>query len=133
MTTQHELGFRMLQGGQNTGKIVVRISAAAPDGGVHVITGGTGGLGILTSRWLMRRGASQLVLASRSGEVREQNLEWDALKASDVPVSLERCDMTHAAHVHRLLAPLTPRFNVWHAAGYWRTARFGLRMRPALS
>ena len=48
MTTQHELGFRMLQGGQNTGKIVVRISAAAPDGGVHVITGGTGGLGILT-------------------------------------------------------------------------------------
>ena len=37
--------------------------------GLHVLTGGTGGLGLLTARWLATCGARALVLASRSGNL----------------------------------------------------------------
>ena len=52
METQHELAFRMLQSGRNTGKVVVRMAATLATGcdGTHVVTGGTGGLGLLTGR-----------------------------------------------------------------------------------
>ena len=34
---------------------------------VELLTGGTGGLGLLTARWLAQHGANGLLLASRSG------------------------------------------------------------------
>ena len=81
MATQHELAFRTLQVGLNMGKIVVRV-AFRPLGGTsdgHVVTGGTGGLGLLTGRWLAQRGARRLALASRSGTLaRGAAMEWDA-------------------------------------------------------
>ena len=42
-----------------------------------LVTGGTGGLGLLTARWLAQGGAHALVLASRSGAVaRDTAAEW---------------------------------------------------------
>ena len=35
--------------------------------GAQLLTGGTGGLGLLTARWLAQRGARGVLLASRSG------------------------------------------------------------------
>ena len=69
MEAQHELAFRTLQGGLNTGKVVVRVAARAVGVayGAHAVTGGTGGLGALTGRWLVQRGAGRLFLRSRSG------------------------------------------------------------------
>merc|ERR1711995_71707 len=56
MEAQHEMAFRTLQSGLNTGKIVVRMLAKSEGcDGVHVVTGGTGGLGLLTGRWLAQR------------------------------------------------------------------------------
>ena len=60
---QAELAFRVLQSGLNTGKVVVRLSACSAEArtsGSHVITGGTGGLGMLTARWLSQLGAERV-------------------------------------------------------------------------
>ena len=69
MAVQHELAFRTLQSGLNTGKVVVRVAAcaAAGAGGGHVVMGGTGGLGALTGRWLAQRDAPRVMLCSRGG------------------------------------------------------------------
>ena len=66
LVNQAEQAFRMLQGGLNLGKVVLRVSPwnlAAK--GRHLILGGTRGLGLLTGRWLAQRGASTVALASR--------------------------------------------------------------------
>ena len=51
-----EMAFRTLQAGQNTGKIVLRTNAVrswlGEREGTHALSGGTGGLGLLTARWL---------------------------------------------------------------------------------
>ena len=68
MEAQHEVAFRTLQSGLNTGKIVVRVAPRTADSdGVHAVTGGTSGLGLLTGRWLAQRGARSIILAQRSG------------------------------------------------------------------
>ena len=89
-----------------------------------MLTGGTGGLGLLTARWLAEsRGASALVLASRSGALaRGGGAEWALLGASGADVRIARCDAADPAAVRRLLAwPASaagPRLcGVWHVAG----------------
>merc|ERR1712185_657673 len=102
MGLQHEFAFRMLQGGLNTGKIVVR-TASRPLGGTsdgHVVTGGTGGLGLLTGRWLAQCGARSVVLASRTGLLaRDAGVEWEALQGSDATSLLEQCDTGEATDI----------------------------------
>ena len=119
MEAQHEMAFRTLQSGLNTGKIVVRIvTKSVGCDGVHVVTGGTGGLGLLTGRWLAQRGTRSLVLASRSGAfAKDKGIEWEAMEASGVTPSLERCDTGQAVHVLRLVAHASSLSGVWHAAG----------------
>ena len=121
MESQHELAFRTLLSGLNTGKVVVRIAArSAEPRGSHVVTGGTGGLGLLTGRWLAQHGACSLALASRSGTLaREGAAEWDALRKSGAATVVRKCDTAEAAQVRRLVAATrTPRLEgVWHAAG----------------
>ena len=99
-------------------------AAQAAGGGGQVLTGGTGGLGLLTARWLAEsRGASALVLASRSGALaRGGAAEWALLGASGADVRIARCDAADPAAVRRLLAlPASaagPRLcGVWHVAG----------------
>eukprot|EP00316_Scyphosphaera_apsteinii_P018545 CAMPEP_0119328714 /NCGR_PEP_ID=MMETSP1333-20130426/74065_1 /TAXON_ID=418940 /ORGANISM="Scyphosphaera apsteinii, Strain RCC1455" /LENGTH=56 /DNA_ID=CAMNT_0007337651 /DNA_START=1 /DNA_END=167 /DNA_ORIENTATION=+ len=47
LKAQYERAFRTLQGGLNTGKIVVRVTTWTSGCiGGHVVTGGTGGLGL---------------------------------------------------------------------------------------
>jgi len=94
--------------------------------GGQLLTGGTGGLGLLTARWLAEsRGAPALVLASRSGALaRGGGAEWALLGASGAAVRIARCDAADPAAVRRLLAwsagvaAAAPRLcGVWHAAG----------------
>ena len=101
----------------------VRQTASCGD---QLLTGGTGGLGLLTARWLAAsRGAAALVLASRSGALaRGGTAEWALLGASGAAVRIARCDAADPAAVRRLLAwtawtagaALRVR-GVWHAAG----------------
>ena len=67
----------------------------------QVLTGGTGGLGLLTARWLAEsRGAPALVLASRSGALaRGGAAEWALLGASGAAVRIARCDAADPAAV----------------------------------
>ena len=94
----------------------------APAASAHVVTGGTGGLGLLTARWLAQRGdARTLALASRSGVLaRGSVVEWKGLHATSVATLVQRCDMAEGAHVGRLMAHVTGAasgMGVWHAAG----------------
>ena len=99
METQHELAFRTLQGGLNTGKVVVRVAARhARLRGGHLVTGGTGGLGLLTGRWLAQQGARRLLLASRSGALAsDASTEWEAVQASGATAVVEAATLVSGA------------------------------------
>ena len=56
--------------------------------GRHLLSGGTGGLGLVTGRWLGERGAASVVLAARGGRV--ATVEGERLK------KLARCDFSVA-------------------------------------
>ena len=121
-----EMAFRTLQAGQNTGKIVLRTNAVrswlGERDGTHALSGGTGGLGLLTARWLAQSGASSIVLVSRSGKfVAGTANEHKQLEATGVKWRVERCDFAEGADVRRvLLAPECGPADLrgfWHAAG----------------
>ena len=67
---EHAMAFRLLQSGNNTGKVVLRIMPTVgtllPESRTHIITGGTGGLGLITARWLLGQGVRYLALAART-------------------------------------------------------------------
>ncbi|MGK5728286.1 SDR family NAD(P)-dependent oxidoreductase [Streptomyces sp. URMC 124] len=87
---------------------------AAPEWGTVLITGGTGGLGGLLARHLVRtHGVRSLVLAGRRGSAPGLEAELTALGAG---VSVVACDMGDRAAVERLLAA-HPVDSVVHAAG----------------
>ena len=85
----------------------------------HVVTGGTGGLGLLTARWLGQRGVGVLVLASRQAVISGSlSSTWNLLLVSGASVFVEQCDTADVTHVRRLMAPSQSRLaGVWHAAG----------------
>ncbi|MFE5868504.1 SDR family NAD(P)-dependent oxidoreductase [Streptomyces roseifaciens] len=87
---------------------------AAPDWGTVLITGGTGGLGGILARHLVRtHGVRSLVLAGRRGSAPALEAELTALGADVTAVA---CDMGDRAAVERLLAA-HPVDSVVHAAG----------------
>ena len=67
--------LRFLSAGKHRGKVLVEMRAFIPLStvprmvvrGTHIITGGTGGVGLELARWLLDRGAERVVLVSRSG------------------------------------------------------------------
>ena len=78
---QYEAAFRLLQSGHNTGKVVLRFTSKSRStlfhhSSTHVVTGGTGGLGLLTARWLLGQGADQLVLTARSPKPPSSPSAW---------------------------------------------------------
>ena len=86
--------------------------------GAHAVTGGTGGLGLLTARWLAQNGALVLAVASRSGALaRSAAGEWSHLQATGAMTLVQRCDAGEATHVRRLAASGRGLCGVWHAAG----------------
>ena len=66
--------------GEDATKIATALdSTAAAASGAHLLSGGLGGLGLLTARLLIESGATQLVLSSRSDRVvagSEADWEW---------------------------------------------------------
>lgn len=114
--------FRLMQRSAHIGKIVVRPARRATDAatsagrfpvdatGVHLIIGGTGGFGLATAAWLAARGARQLVLASRSGQLSEEaRLQVEALRQSGIDVLVAAVDVTDGPALQRLLRSLAAR------------------------
>ena len=125
--------FRWLQSGKAIGKVVVRIDpplnlSPVSDGqGCVLVTGGLGGLGIVTAEALIAGGARCVVLASRSGKIKrsdqglQSRLEALQVNTPQVQVVLEQCDMGDEADVVALLDRVRRGFGplrvVVHSAG----------------
>ena len=111
--------FRLLQSGLNVGKVVLvlRNDGHNHEGPAkHLITGGTGGLGLCTARWLARANVT-LVLVSRSGVIPPEAA--DSLNNSSACVVVVRADVGNASDVRRSLSVgISPCLKgIWHAAG----------------
>ncbi|MGW2749249.1 SDR family NAD(P)-dependent oxidoreductase, partial [Streptomyces sp. NPDC001450] len=109
---------------------LVRTPAGTADGGdrtwtsrgTALITGGTGGLGGHTARWLARNGTEHLVLVSRRGANAPGAPELEAeLRELGVRVTIAACDIADrdalAALVERVEADGPPIRTVVHTAG----------------
>ena len=99
-----------------------RPHATAPAALAHVVSGGTGGLGLLTARWLAQCGAARsIALASRGSMLPHYPAtEWTGLHLINVVSLVHLCDTAQGAHVGRLIAHVmgaASAIGVWHAAG----------------
>ena len=119
---------------EHMGRIVLDLRGQAPKllarkedpvpvlpGHSYLITGGFGGFGLATARWLARSGATHLVLAGRSGANTEvARAQIDALRAADIDVQEERIDISDYDQVSDLIAKVEasghPLRGVFHAA-----------------
>ncbi|NNH73587.1 type I polyketide synthase [Nocardia uniformis] len=114
--------FRHLSQARGVGKNVLTVPAPLGTDGTVLITGGTGGLGVVAARHLITaHGVRRLVLASRRGAdtpgVAETVAELTALGAH---VDVVACDAADRAALDRLLATIPaqhPLAGVVHAAG----------------
>ena len=101
--------FRTMQQAKHTGKLLLDFGRLAPsndngeerlqpaDNSVVLITGGLGGLGLMTAQWLVERGEKHLVLLSRKGVVSEQQKEVvDRIRNSGVIVDVLTVDVSDA-------------------------------------
>ena len=123
--------FGLMQRSAHIGKLVVRPPRGAraepaaageidPDG-THLVTGAFGGFGLETAKWLVRRGARNLVLLGRSGPVTpEAVLALKEFVDAGVQVLAERCDVGDAEGLAKVLGEasraMPPIVGVYHAA-----------------
>ena len=125
--------MRLMQQAGHIGKILVRpppeVSAprrpakafSVDPNRTHLITGGLGGFGLATARWLIERGARCLVLVGRSGASTESAQSAVAqMRALGATVRVEALDIADAKAVDALFADLAhttpPLAGIVHAA-----------------
>ncbi len=125
--------FRLLAQARHRGKVVVRQAdrpaplAIAPQA-TYLITGALGGIGLRLIDWLVERGASSLLLVSRSAgspspEVKHrlEGLEARGIRCQRVALDLaagpEALATTVLADAIRALPPDQPLRGLFHAAG----------------
>ncbi|MDM0053601.1 type I polyketide synthase [Variovorax sp. J22R115] len=123
-TPEDEVRWR---GGQREVSRLVRSVEVAPRpvafraDASYLITGGLGGLGLLTARWMAKHGARTLVLAGRSVGGDDAQRTIRELGAAGVRVIARQADVSRADEVRQLLehiaAQLPPLRGVIHAAG----------------
>ncbi|MEU8814275.1 type I polyketide synthase [Actinoplanes sp. NPDC048796] len=114
--------FRSLSQGGPGGKLVLTVPARPGRHGTVLVTGGTGGLGLVTARHLaVEHGLRRLLLLSRSGAAGEGAAATIAeLTAAGVDVDVVACDVADRASLARALARIPaehPLTAVVHAAG----------------
>lgn len=130
-----ETAFRTLQGGKIMGKIVIvphaedqvkAVPRKIPNNllsadATYVIIGGTGGLGRSMSRWMISKGARNIVLLSRSGNASGKVAELiKEAKIVEANIVVKSCDVADKTQVEKLitedLTSLPPIKGVIHAA-----------------
>ena len=87
----------------------------------YIIIGGTGGLGRSISRWMIKKGARNIVLLSRSGSTAGKVGELiEEAKTQDVHVAVQSCDVYDREQVSKLFAEgicnMPPVKGIIHAA-----------------
>ena len=109
--------FRLMQNSGHIGKLVVRPPQPGDSAGrpkphfqvsadkIHLITGGFGGFGLATARWLAVKGARDIMLLGRSGPASEEaRTALTALRAQGVRVRSETLDVGDKATLAKLFA-----------------------------
>lgn len=114
-----EQAFRHLMSGKSTGKLVLKVDPAdkvkayitqnsirrLSSEATYLIAGGFGGLGRSAARWMVSKGARNLILLSRAGPVSESARALvDELEASGVRVVARACDIANEANLAAVLA-----------------------------
>ena len=123
-----QAAFRFMAQARHVGKVVIthrRTSGRpVPDvraDGTYLVTGGLGGLGLLTARHLVELGARHLVLMGRRPPSAVAAEAVDALRADGVDVLVVEGDVARTDDVDRVLAAVAatdqPLRGVVHAAG----------------
>ncbi|MGW2780308.1 SDR family NAD(P)-dependent oxidoreductase [Streptomyces populi] len=115
---------------RESGRLVPRLARTRPDDGghdgitadgVHLITGGLGGLGRVVAERLVRRGARRLALLSRSGPDAAAESWIEGIEARGVTVHLARADVADRAALSAALDAVRseagPIASVVHTAG----------------
>jgi acyl transferase domain-containing protein/3-hydroxy-3-methylglutaryl CoA synthase/enoyl-CoA hydratase/carnithine racemase/NAD(P)-dependent dehydrogenase (short-subunit alcohol dehydrogenase family)/acyl carrier protein len=103
-------------------------------GGAYIVTGGLGGLGLLTARVLAQRGAKCIVLLSRTAQISRANegqgleevLRW-LYEESGVPLHVLECDVSEEASVLQMLSTVRSLWDggiegIIHCAGVLKDA-----------
>lgn len=129
--------YRYMQQSKQIGKIVIsfeekRLPAATTDAPAlkkpslsrdasYLVTGGVGGFGLKTARWLAEQGAGHLVLLSRRGsEAPEAAAAVAELEAAGAKVHIKACDVADAASLKQVIdeigRELPPLKGIVHAA-----------------
>ena len=81
----------------------VSMPAVHPDAS-YLITGGTGGLGRSTARWLVKQGARNIILASRSGAAQDNVRELiDDLAKVGATIAVHKCDVADKGQLEALI------------------------------
>ncbi|MFJ5927356.1 SDR family NAD(P)-dependent oxidoreductase [Kitasatospora sp. NPDC092948] len=124
--------FSFMAKARHTGKIVLRpderpevaVRADLPPvgpGASYLVTGGLGGLGLATARYLADQGARHLVLVGRSAPSAEAEAAITELRERGVSVLVRPVDVSRRAELDALLAEvdaeLPPLGGVVHTAG----------------
>jgi len=120
--------------GHHIGKVVIRMddgnvsvkppadaAACIRDDSTYVLTGGLGGLGLVVARWLVGKGARNLVLVGRSEPSPEAREAIEAMEREGARVVVERIDVAEpgpvAAAFTRWAREMPPVRGIVHAAG----------------
>jgi acyl transferase domain-containing protein/NADPH:quinone reductase-like Zn-dependent oxidoreductase/short-subunit dehydrogenase len=125
--------FRFMAQARHTGKIVLtdparyfgRRSSGATfrilSEETYLVTGGFGGLGLESARWLAREGARNLVLIGRREPSPEVRTQLDELAHAGVRITVKVCDVADEAQLATAFAEIAnsmpPLRGVIHAAG----------------
>jgi acyl transferase domain-containing protein/NADPH:quinone reductase-like Zn-dependent oxidoreductase len=116
-----ESAFRTLQSGKIMGKIVLvpkpedkvrampsKTKSLLKTDATYLIIGGTGGLGRSISRWMIEKGARNIVLISRTGKTTGKVGELiEEATGSGAQVVVRPCDVTNKKQVEKLVTEIT--------------------------
>jgi acyl transferase domain-containing protein/NAD(P)-dependent dehydrogenase (short-subunit alcohol dehydrogenase family)/acyl carrier protein len=124
--------FRLMQQSRHIGKIVLTMPQAAASAAVpapvklrtdatYLVTGGLGGFGLATARWLVEQGVTSLALLSRRGATTaEASAGIAAMQAQGAQIRAFAADVTRPADIARVMADIAatmpPLRGVIHAA-----------------
>lgn len=126
--------FRAMQQSRHVGKLVVSMELDRPQdlcvvratnqvrpGGTYLVTGGLGGFGLSTAKWLVAQGANALALVSRSGAASQDAKAAIAeFEAAGVTVQAFAADVSNPQDVATVLdsvrTQMPPLIGVIHSA-----------------
>jgi acyl transferase domain-containing protein/NADPH:quinone reductase-like Zn-dependent oxidoreductase/SAM-dependent methyltransferase len=115
--------FRYMAAARHIGKIVISQNMGAPirSDSTYLITGGLGGLGLLTAEWLVEQGARSLVLMGRRGVDDTARQAIERMEQAGARVFAAQGDVSNEQDVTRILdgigETLPPLRGIIHSAG----------------